>query len=155
MQNKELQGLLINRLTGKVSSKPTIIDFGIGVGLAKKDFETIVPVAGCMALTTFFYWMINYTSEQELVAAIMASVAVYTDICLQIVKPLMENYNLSEKTVSHFTLHEGIEEKIKPFSEFIQSTYKTQEDKKRIDKAISLSHEHEHLFYDTVLNLPI
>jgi len=155
VEDKQLQQFLIQRLTGKYKAKGTIIDFGTGVGLQEKDFQQIVPLAGCMALTTFFYWMIDYTSDAEKVAAIMTSVAVFSDICMQVYKPLMKQYGLNEKQVGFFTVHEQVEEKIKPMTEYIEKTFTTKEEKKKIAQAVHLSHEHELLFFDTILTTPI
>ena len=149
--DKQLQKLLIQRLTTKYIAKGNIIDFGEGVGLKKTDFENLMPLAGCMALTTFFYWMIDYSSDAEKVAAIFASVAVFSDICMMVYKPLMKFYGLDEKQVGFFTVHEYVEGKIQPICEYIEKMYNREEDKKRIVQAIHLSHTFELMFYDTVL----
>jgi thiaminase len=155
VQDRELQNLLMKRLTFKHTGKGTIFDFGEGVGLTREDFTDVVPLAGCMALTTFFYWMIDYTSDAEKVAAIMASVAVFSDICLQVYKPLMEKYGFNETQVGFFTAHDKGEEKVHPMSEYIEKTYTTKEEQKKIAEAVHLSHEHEMLFYNTVLQTPL
>src|SRR5579885_1536904 len=103
VEDKHIQNLLIERMTMQGKFGPTIFDFGEGVGLSKRDFEAVSPVAGCMGLTTFFYWMIDYASDIEKIAAIFASVGVFSDICMQVYKPLMQNYQLTEKQVEFFT----------------------------------------------------
>ncbi|HSW97565.1 MAG TPA: hypothetical protein VLF89_07105 [Candidatus Saccharimonadales bacterium] len=150
LQNKELQNLLIARLT-KNTTYESLIDFGIGVGLTKKDFENIVPIAGCMALTTFFYWMIDYSSDIEKIAAIMTSVSIFSDICMKIYKPLMKYYNLTEKQVEFFSIHETNEGDVAEITNFIESHFQTKEERKMIAKAIHVSHKFELMFYDTIL----
>lgn len=146
-----LQKLLINRLGAKHKYQGTIFDFGYGVGLSKKDFESVEPIPGCMALTTFFYWMIDYSTDFEKAAAIFASIGVFSDICLQVYKPLMRHYKLSEKQAGFFSGHKFSEGNVDPVSEYIEKNLKTGEEKKKVDHAVMLSHEFEKMFYDTVL----
>lgn len=153
VKNKQLQNLLIKRLSNDHSVQGTIIDFGLGVGLNEKDFDDVTPLPGCMALTTFFYWMILNTSDAEIVAAIMASIAIFDIICLNIYKPLMENYKLSNKQVGFFKAHKFSEQYVSPISEFIERNYCKKEEVKLIEKAVQLSHAYELMFYDTIVNI--
>lgn len=153
--DRELQELLVNRMTMQGRFKGTIFDFGRGVGLTQEDFNQVVPVAGCMALTTFFYWMIDYGSDIEKIASIFASVGVFADICMKVYKPLMKQYQLTEQQVTFFSAHKFVEEKVDPISSRLEELCKTQKEKKLADQTVFISYQFEKLFYDTILESPL
>ncbi len=53
----EVQELLLRKLMPKVGGYKLLLRFGEGLGLSKTDFDNVEPLAGCMALTNFFYWL--------------------------------------------------------------------------------------------------
>lgn len=69
----DLQDLLLTKLVFKIGGYQLLLRFGEALGLSRTDFDTVEPLAGCMALTTFFYWMLAYGSVPEKIAAVGAS----------------------------------------------------------------------------------
>ncbi len=147
----ETQELLISKLQPKVGGYQSLWRFGAAFGLTQADFETVEPLAGCMALTTFFYWMLAYGSPPEKLAAVSASEDIFIQICLRIAPALMRNYGLSADEVAFFTAHEAIGERVTPVDEALLARYQSLPDRRLITRAVRLSHEFELLFYDTVM----
>jgi len=58
----EVQELLLSKLPPKVGGYKLLLRFGEALGLSRSDFDSVEPLAGCMALTNFFYWMLAYGS---------------------------------------------------------------------------------------------
>src|SRR5436305_4812729 len=58
----EVQELLLSKLIPKVGGYKLLLRFGEALGLSRSDFDNVEPLAGCMALTNFFYWMLAYGS---------------------------------------------------------------------------------------------
>jgi hypothetical protein len=77
-----------------------------GALLSRTDFDAVEPLAGCMALTTFFYWMLAYGSVPEKIAAVSASEDIFIQICAWVGPALMHNYGMSAEQVAFFTAHE-------------------------------------------------
>ena len=153
VKDSALQELLIHKLAAKIHATDVLIDFGVGVGLTTEDFADVTPLAGCMALTTFFYWVIAHTSDAEIVAAIGASEAVFTQICLQVHPALMQHYHLTAQQVAFFTAHEAIGEQVDALDDYFRAHAPSAEAIQRIDRTVHLSHEFELMFYDTILVL--
>ena len=151
----EMQESLIAKLQAKVGGYHLLHTFGAGLGLTKQDFDSVEPLAGCMALTNFFYWELAYGQPEEKIAAVSASEDIFIAICLRIAPALRRNYSLSEEQVAFFTAHEGIAERVQPVDERILQRYAQPEQRRRITRAIRLSHEFEALFYDTIIQYPI
>ena len=151
----ETQELLIAKLQPKVGGYRHLWRFGEAVGLSRDDFEQVEPLAGCMALTTYFYWMLNYGSPGEKLAAVSASEDIFIQICLRIAPALRQNYGLSADEVAFFTVHEAIAEQVTPLDDALLARYQSPNERRLITRAVRLSHEFELLFYDTVLNCSI
>jgi thiaminase/transcriptional activator TenA len=151
----ETQELLIKKLAPKAGSLQTLITFGQAVGLQSADFEHVEPLAGCMALTTYFYWMLAYGSQGERLAAVSASEDIFIQICLRIYPALQHHYQLTAQQVEFFSLHKEIAEHVEPIDQILLRKYADEEERRRITRAVRLSHEFEVLFYDTILNTPL
>jgi pyrroloquinoline-quinone synthase len=155
MPDIELQELLVQKLLTKVGAHDLIILFGEAVGVPTSDFEDVEPLAGCMALTTYFYWMLAYGSPGEKLAAVSASEDIFIQICARVGPALMRNYGLSAKQVEFFTAHDAIGTRVNPIDAMIITRYTSEEERRLITRAVRLSHEFELLFYDTIMHEPI
>ncbi len=151
MPDLELQELLLAKLTPKIGGYKLLLHFGGALGLSKADFDAVEPLAGCMALTNFFYWMLAYSSPPEKIAAISASEDIFIQICTRTGPALMRNYEMTAAQVAFFTAHDEIGQKVTPIDDILLARYNTLEDRQRITRAIRLSHEFELMFYDTVM----
>jgi thiaminase len=149
----ETQELLIAKLQPKVGGYHALFHFGAALGLSRADFDAVEPLAGCMALTTFFYWMLAYGSPGEKLAAVSASEDIFIQICLRIAPALMHNYGLNAAEVQFFTAHEQLGERVTPVDEVLLTRYQSPTERHLITRAVRLSHEFELLFYDTILAL--
>lgn len=58
MPDLELQDLLLAKLVPKIGGYRLLLRFGEALGLSRAGFDAVEPLAGCMALTIFFYWML-------------------------------------------------------------------------------------------------
>lgn len=150
----ELQDLLLAKLVPKIGGYRLLLRFGEALGLSRAEFEAVEPLAGCMALTTFFYWMLAYGTVPEKLAAVGASEDIFIQICARIGPALMLNYGMSAEQVAFFSVHEQIGEQSTPIDALLLARYQTLEDRQRITRAVRLSHEFELLFYETVLAAP-
>ena len=83
----EAQELLISKLVPKVGGYHLLLDFGAAFGLSRADFDQVEPLAGCMALTNFFYWMLAYGSPGEKLASVGASEDIFVQICGRLAQP--------------------------------------------------------------------
>lgn len=147
----ETQELLISKLQAKVGGQQHLWRFGAAFGLTRADFDAVEPLAGCMALTNFFYWMLAYGSPAEKLASVSASEDIFIQICLRIAPALRRNYGLSAAEVQFFTAHEEIGERVTPVDEALLTRYQSLAERRLITRAVRLSHEFELLFYDTVM----
>ena len=151
MPELDLQDLLLAKLVPKIGGYQLLLRFGEALGLARADFDAVQPLAGCMALTNFFYWMLAYGSAPEKIAAVSASEDIFIQICARIGPALMHMYGMSAEQVAFFTVHEEIGQKVTPIDALLLARYDTPEDRQRITRAVRLSHEFELMFYDTVM----
>lgn len=151
VRDHALQELLVAKLAAKLHADGLLVDFGLGVGLTSEDFVEVTPLAGCMALTTFFYWVIAHGTDVEIVAAISASEAIFTQICLRVYPALQAHYHLSAQQVAFFAAHEAIGDDVDEIAAFLQARTYAAEEQTRIDRMVHLSHEFELLFYDTIM----
>lgn len=151
----DIQELLLRKLMPKIGGYQLLLRFGEALGLTRADFDAVEPVAGCMALTNFFYWMLAYGTPEEKLAAVSASEDIFVQICQRIVPALMCNYGLSASQVEFFSAHDAIGEQITPVDQVLLARYTTLEQHRRITRAVRLSHEFELLFYDTILSTPL
>jgi thiaminase/transcriptional activator TenA len=151
----ETQELLIAKLQPKVGGYKLLFSFGEGLGLTRANFDSVEPLAGCMALTNFFYWMLAYGSPPEKLAAVSASEDIFVQICLRISPALIRNYGLTPAQVEFFTFHDVIGEKVTPLDETLLARYQSPTEHQLITRAVRLSHEFELMFYDTILSSPI
>jgi thiaminase/transcriptional activator TenA len=147
----ETQELLLAKLLPKVGGYKLLWRFGEAVGLTRADFEEVEPMAGCMALTNFFYWMLAYGSPGEKLAAVSASEDIFIQICARISPSLQRNYGLSAEQVEFFSAHDVLEEKVAPVDQKLLQRYQSETDRKLITRAVRLSHEFELMFYDTII----
>ena len=146
----EVQELLIAKLVPKVGGYRLLLRFGEALGLSRADFDAVEPLAGCMALTNFFYWMLAYGSPAEKLAAVGASEDIFIQICLRVGPALVRNYGLSAEQVEFFTAHEEIGTHVTPVDQMLLARYGSLADRQLITRAVRLSHEYELMFYDTV-----
>lgn len=151
----DMQELLISKLTPKVGGHKLLLRFGKALGLSQTDFDIVEPLAGCMALTTFFYWMLVYGSVEEKLAAVGASEDIFVQICARVKPALIRHYGLSEEQVEFFTAHDVIGERVGSVDDMLLRRYGTQDERQRITRAVRLSHEFELLFYDTIMTAPV
>jgi len=151
MPDLELQDLMLAKLVPKIGGYKLLLHFGEALGLAQSDFDGVEPLAGCMALTTFFYWMLAYGSAPEKIAAISASEDIFIQVCARVGPALRRNYGMNEQQVAFFMVHEEIGAKVTPLDALLLARYDTLEDRQRITRAVRLSHEFELLFYDTIM----
>jgi pyrroloquinoline-quinone synthase len=151
MPDLELQELLLAKLTPKIGGYKLLLAFGEALGLTRADFDKVEPLAGCMALTNFFYWMLAYGSAPEKIAAVSASEDIFVQICLRISPALIRNYGLTHEQVKFFTAHDQIGELLTPVDQQILSRYSSPTDRQLITRAVRLSHDFEVMFYDTIL----
>ena len=151
MPDLDLQDLLLAKLVPKIGGYRLLLRFGQALGLAREDFDAVEPLAGCMALTTFFYWMLAYGSAPEKIAAVSESLDIFIQICARVGPALVLKYGMSAEQVAFFTVHEDIGTKVTPIDALLLARYDTPEDHQRITRAVRLSHEFELLFYDTIM----
>src|SRR5437588_1604871 len=151
MPDLDLQDLLLAKLVPKIGGYRLLLRFGEALGLARADFDAVEPLAGCMALTNFFYWMLAFGTTPEKIAAVSASEDIFIQICARIGPALIREYGMSEEQVAFFTVHEEIGVKITPIDAILLSRYDIAENRNHITRAVRLSHEFELLFYDTVM----
>jgi pyrroloquinoline-quinone synthase len=151
----DVQELLIAKLTPKVGGYHLLLRFGEAVGLSRADFDAVEPLAGCMALTTFFYWMLAYGSPGERLAAVSASEDIFIQICARVGPALIQHYGLSKEQVAFFTAHDDLKTHVSPVDAALLERYDTPDERRRITRAVRLSHEFELMFYDTIMTAPI
>jgi thiaminase/transcriptional activator TenA len=151
----EAQELLIKKLIPKVGGMQSLITFGEAVGLQQQDFDEVKPLAGCMALTNYFYWMLAYGTPGEKLAAVSASEDIFIQICLRIAPAFSKHYGLTTPQIAFFSGHKEIEAHVAPIDQKLLQRYTDVEERSRITQAIRLSHEFELLFYDTILTHPL
>ena len=154
MPDLDLQDLLLAKLVPKIGGYRLLLRFGEALGLLRAEFDAVEPLAGCMALTNFFYWMLAYGSVPEKIAAMSASEDIFIQICARVGPALMRNYAMSSEQVAFFTAHEEIGEQVTPIDTLVLARYDTAEERQRITRAVRLSHEFELLFYETVMAAP-
>ena len=151
----EAQELLLAKLMPKLGGYKLLLRFGEALGLSRADFDAVEPLAGCMALTNFFYWMLAYSSPGEKLAAVSASEDIFIQICARISPALMRNYSLNTEQVEFFTAHDQIGARVAPVDDILLARYNTPTDRRLITRAVHLSHEFELMFYDTVMTAPV
>jgi pyrroloquinoline quinone (PQQ) biosynthesis protein C len=151
MPDLDLQDLLLAKLVPKLGGYRRLLRFGEALGLSRADFDAVEPLAGCMALTTFFYWMLAYGSVPEKIAAVGASEEIYIRICARVCPALMSYYGMSAEQVAFFSAHEEIGQRVTPIDALLLAHYDTPQDRRLITRAVRLSHEFELLFYDTIM----
>ncbi len=151
MPDLDLQDLLLAKLVPKIGGYRLLLRFGEALGLSRADFDAVEVLSGCLALTTFFCWMLAYGSVPEKIAAVSASEDIFIQICARVGPAFMSHYGMSAEQVAFFTAHEEIGEQVTPIDALLLARYQTLEDRKRITRAVRLSHEFELLFYETVM----
>jgi pyrroloquinoline-quinone synthase len=148
----EVQELLLSKLMPKIGGYKLLLRFGEALGLSRMDFDNVEPLAGCMALTNFFYWMLAFGSPGEKLAAVSASEDIFVQICARIGPSLQRNYGLSPEQIAFFAVHKDIGTKVTPIDDILLARYSTSAtERPLIIRAIRMSHEFELMFYDTIL----
>jgi pyrroloquinoline-quinone synthase len=94
----DVQELLLSKLMPKIGGYKLLLRFGEALGLSRIDFDAVEPLAGCMALTNFFYWELAYGTPGEKLAAVSASEDIFVQICSRIGPALRRNYGLGSRT---------------------------------------------------------
>lgn len=152
----EVQDLLISKLTPKIGGYKLLVRFGEALGLSQADFDLVEPLAGCMALTNFFYWMLAYGAPGERLAAVSASEDIFVQICARVGPALQRNYGLTTEQVAFFTIHDEIGARVTPVDNMLLARYgKSTLERSLILRAIRLSHEFELMFYDTIMSASV
>ena len=151
MADLAMQELLLAKLVPKIGGYTLLLRFGEALGLSRADFDAAEPLAGCMALTNFFYWMLAYGSAPEKIAAVSESLDIFVQICARVGPALIHQYEMSAEQVDFFTAHDEIGARVTPIDSLLLARYDTPEDRQRITRAVRLSHEFELLFYETVM----
>jgi len=146
----DVQELLLSKLLPKIGGYKLLIRFGEAIGLSRAEFDKVEPLAGCMALTNYFYWTLAYGSPGEKLASVSASEDIFVEICRRVGPALQRNYGLNSEQVEFFTIHDEIGKRVTPVDEILLARYGTSE-RPLIIRAIRLSHEFELMFYDTIL----
>ncbi|MEO8953111.1 MAG: iron-containing redox enzyme family protein [Ktedonobacteraceae bacterium] len=147
----DVQELLLAKLLPKVGGYKLLLRFGAAFGLSRADFDSVEPLAGCMALTNFFYWMLAYGSPGEKLASVSASEDIFIQICARVGPALQQKYGLSVEQVAFFTAHDELGTHVTPVDEVLLTRYDTPVERERITRAVRLSHEFELMFYNTIL----
>ncbi len=149
------QDLLLDKLMSKKGGYKLLLRFGAALGLSQADFDHVEPLAGCMALTNFFYWMLAYGTPPEKIAAVGASEDIFVQICARIGPALVRHYGLTAEQVEFFTAHDEIGKAAAPVDRDLLGAYQSEEDRRKITRAIRLSNEFELMFYDTIMSQPV
>src|SRR5260221_13327477 len=92
MADLAMQELLLAKLVPKIGGYTLLLRFGEALGLSRADFDAAEPLAGCMALTNFFYWMLAYSSAPDKIAAVSASEDIFVQICARVRPALTQQY---------------------------------------------------------------
>ena len=154
LSDLEVQELLLRKLIPKIGGYKLLLRFGEALGLSRADFDKVEPLAGCMALTNFFYWMLAYGSPGEKLASVSASEDIFVQICARVGPALIRHYGLSAAQAEFFSAHDEIGKHVTPVDEALLARYNTSDERQRITRAVRLSHEFELMFYDTILIVP-
>lgn len=149
---------LINKLTPKQGARKSLQAFGEAIGLTSSQLVHPVPLAGCTALTTQFYYHLARSSFVEAIACIGTSETIFVEICGRIEQPLKENYGLSDETISFFSFHEDLEAPEAQMNALIErlvtESAKPDATRAAVFAAVNLCYDCEQLFYDTVWQHP-
>src|SRR5713101_1611599 len=132
MPDLDLQDLLLAKLVPKIAGYRLLLRFGEALSLSRADFDAVEPLAGCMALTNFFYWMLAYGSAPEKLAAVSASEDIFIQICARIGPALMRNYGLNAEQAAFFTAHKEIGTRVAPVDDILLARYNTPTDHRLI-----------------------
>jgi pyrroloquinoline-quinone synthase len=147
----ETQELLLAKLYPKIGGYKLLLRFGGALGLSRADFDAVEPLAGCMALTNFFYWALAYATAGEKLAAVSASEDIFIQICARVGPALQRNYGLSAEQVEFFSAHESIGQQVMPVDQALLSRYSKPAERRLITRSLRLSSEFELMFYDTIM----
>jgi len=149
---------LINKLTPKQGALESLQAFGTAIGLEPAQLINPLPLAGCTALTTQFYYHLARSSFVETIACIGTSETIFVEICGHIEQPLKDNYGLSDDAITFFSFHENLEAPEAAMNALIEQlvTESAEPDAARaaVFAAVNLCYDCEKLFYDTVWQHP-
>lgn len=126
--------------------------FGAGIGLRPNDFEQITPLAGCITLTSHFYYALLRHGFTGMLASISASESVFIAICQRVGPALQRHYHLTDEQVAFFPLHNGLEESVNGGeAALLERLCQTPAQVETLKLVVSQTYDCERLFYDTVL----
>jgi len=149
---------LIHKLTPKQGALKSLQAFGRAIGVESAQLVNPVPLAGCTALTTQFYYHLVRSSFTEAIACIGASETIFVAICGRIEQPLKDHYGLSDEALTFFSFHENLETPEAHMNALIERlvTESVDPDAARaaVFGAVNLCYDCEQLFYDTVWQHP-
>ncbi|MDZ7702875.1 MAG: hypothetical protein U5L04_00130 [Trueperaceae bacterium] len=149
---------LIAKLTPKQGALASVQAFGLAIGLEPDQLVDPVPLAGCAALTTQFYYHLVRSSFAEAIACIGASETIFLEICGRIEQPLRDHYGLSDDDIRFFSAHDALEPAERRMNELIGRLVADSPDpdtaRAAVFAAVSLCYDAEQLFYDTVWQCP-
>src|SRR5438045_4788361 len=112
MPDLDLQDHLLAKLVPKIGGYRLLLRFGEALGLSRAAFDAVEPLPGCMALTTFFYWMLAYGSVPEKIAAVGASEDIFIQICARVGPSLLRNYAMGAERVAFFPVHQELRQQV-------------------------------------------
>ncbi|MBE3567743.1 MAG: iron-containing redox enzyme family protein [Thermogemmatispora sp.] len=153
--NLELQEMLIDKLAAKKGGPELLLRFGAAVGVPRAAFAQVEPLAACLALLNFFYWMVETATPVEWLVAVGASDEVFARLCLRVYPALMRHYNLEASQVAFFSAHLAISERLTPLERWLSERHFEPAERQRLTQVIRLSHQYEIQFYDAVLQAPL
>lgn len=149
---------LIDKLSPKQGALASLQAFGHAIGLEPQQLMNPLPLAGCTALTTQFYYHLARSSFAEAVACIGASETIFVEICGRIEAPLKDNYGLSDDALRFFSFHENLvapEAQINPLlARLVAESPDPDASRAAVFAAVALCYDCEQLFYDTVWQHP-
>lgn len=125
--------------------------FGAGIGLIPSDFEQITPLAGCLTLTSHFYYALLRHGFVGTLASISASESVFIAICQRVGPALQRHYHLTDEQVAFFPLHDGLEESVNGGeAALLERLCQTPTEIAALRLVVSQTYDCEQLFYNTV-----
>jgi len=133
----DVQELLLRKLIPKVGGYKLLLRFGEVLGLTRADFDAVEPLAGCMALTNFFYFMLAFGTPEEKLASVSASEDIFVQICARVGPALVKQYGFSEEQVMFFTAHDEIGTQVTPVDTTLVARYSTSDEQQRIVRAFA------------------
>ncbi|TSA82420.1 hypothetical protein FNU79_13675 [Deinococcus detaillensis] len=125
--------------------------FGAGISLTPSDFEHIITLAGCLTLTSHFYYALLRHGFVGMLASLSASESVFIAICQRVGPALQRHYHLTDEQVAFFPLHDHLEESVNGGeAALLERLCQTPAEVEALKLVVSQTYDCEKLFYDTV-----